>query len=147
MRRHRRPTATRWVFALVLICALRPAAALPFSTIPIPGAGAPKLLHVEGTLLAEPPARGRFLSVRIDGVTRYLTVDQLRLLGSSETDLAVFERLKPKSPNLDLRPLDAKQDPKLSDPQLLGKDVVLEGYVHLDDRSPMIVTKLEPRAS
>jgi hypothetical protein len=79
--------------------------------------------------------------------TRYLTVDQLRLLGSSETDLAVFERLKPKSPNLDLRPLDAKQAPKLSDPQLLGKDVVLEGYVHLDDRSPMIVTKLEPRAS
>jgi hypothetical protein len=149
VRQHRGTHAIASAVAAVAVAlTLAVPRALPaFSGVNVPGAAPPKLLHIEGKLLREPPARGRYLSVGINGATRYLTVEQLRVPNSDEIDLAIFNQLKPRSPNLELRPLGGKQAIEVTDTDLLGKDVVLEGYVHLEDRSPMLVTKLEARPS
>lgn len=133
------------VFVVLCLClASWRGATHGFSGIRIPGGDRPTLIRIEGRLRAEQPEKGLALSIGMPGVEgiRWIAVDDLKVISKPITSMDLVDQLTPNWPNLFLGGQSRQYWAQISDPQLVGRKIRLEGYV-ADPQGQFWVTKFE----
>lgn len=111
---------------LLLAAAALPAAA--FTSPRIPSGTAPLDLCMAGTVLAEPPPRGEYVSLGVGSDVRYLTIEEIRSFNRAASSIDLLGMLQSNWPNLNVRlQRDDSAEQLLS--TTLGENVKLRLYL------------------